>query len=146
MKHLLICSEYPPAPGGGIGRYVENISRLLAESGETVHVIGQLWEGAEKEVEERCSGRLIIHRIPFQDWTAFLNPKPSPLIRAKKAKDLFRSSYFPQCFSWMVAPLAEHLVVNEGIDIIEAPEYEAPLYYFQLRRSQGLGPKKTPTC
>ncbi len=35
---------------------------------------------------------------------------------------------------------------QEGIDIIEAPDYEAPLYYFQLRRALRLGAKKTPPC
>jgi len=44
MKHLIISREYPPSqPQGGIGTNVENIARLLADSGETVHVIGQLW-------------------------------------------------------------------------------------------------------
>jgi hypothetical protein len=46
MKHLIICREYPPAPPGGIGTYVDHISRLLGENGETGHVIGQLWEKA----------------------------------------------------------------------------------------------------
>jgi len=52
MKHLIIFSEYPPAPGGGIGTHVWNMARLLADSGETIHVIGQLWKGAEQDVEE----------------------------------------------------------------------------------------------
>jgi len=52
MKHLILCREYPPAPGGGIGAYVWHISRLLAESGESVHVIAQAWEGAEGPLEE----------------------------------------------------------------------------------------------
>ena len=41
MKYLIICREYPPAPGGGIETYVFNISHLLAARGETVHVISQ---------------------------------------------------------------------------------------------------------
>jgi glycogen synthase len=146
MKHLIICREYPPAPGGGIGTYAFNISRLLAENGETVHVISQLWEGAEKAVEETCNGRLIVHRVPFEDWTAFLRPKPSPLLRSKEALRLFKSSFYPQAFAWTAGLLAERLVVEEGIDIIEAQEYEAPLYYFQLRRALGEGPKEKPPC
>ncbi|MEP9410703.1 MAG: glycosyltransferase [Candidatus Brocadia sp.] len=146
MKHLIICREYPPAPGGGIGTYVLHISRLLAESGETVHVIGQLWEGAEKKVEEKVHGRLIIHRIPFEDWTSFPDRKLSPEIKSLEEKGLFESSFHPQCFSWEASLLAESLVEQEGIDIIEAQEYEAPLYYFQLRRALGFGPKKYPPC
>lgn len=146
MKHLIICREYPPAPSGGIGTYVLHISQLLAESGETVHVIGQLWAGAEKEVEEKCHGRLIIHRVPFENWKSFLDRKPSPAIKSKKVRGLFESSFSPQCFAWLAGLLAERLVDQEGIDVIEAQEYEAPLYYLQLRRALGLGPKKQPPC
>lgn len=146
MKHLIIGREYPPAPSGGIGTYVVHISQLLAESGEIVHVISQLWEGAEKEVEEKCNGRLIIHRVPFQDWTSLIGSKPNPAIKSKTAGYLFESDFHPQCFSWQASLLAEKLVEQEGIDIIEAQEFEAPLYYFQIRRALGFGPNKRPPC
>ena len=146
MKHLIICREYPPAPGGGIGTYVLHISRLLAESGETVHIIGNLWEGARQEIEEKCDGRLIIHRVPLGDWTSSPGAKPSPAIRSEESIALFKSSFYPQSFSWQASLLAEELVEQEGIDIIEAQDFEAPLYYFQLRRALGLGPKRQPPC
>ncbi len=98
MKHLIICREYPPAPGGGIGTYVWHMAQLLSGRGETVHVIGQLWEGAEKEIEERCNGRLIIYRVPFLDWTSFLGSKPNPAIKSKPARKLFKSSFFSAMF------------------------------------------------
>jgi len=145
VKHLIICREYPPAPSGGIGTYVDHISRLLAESGETVHVIGQMWAGAEEAREERVAGRLIIHRIPFEDWIA-PGRKQHPAIRSHEAIGLYESSVPPQSFSWQASLLAEHLIEQEGIDIVEAQEYEAPLYYLQLRRSLGLGPKRQPPC
>lgn len=146
MKHLFICKEYPPAPSGGIGTYVQNIAGLLARSGEVVHVIGQLWEGAERPVEEFYSGRLIVHRIPFEDWTSLVGPGLHPAVNSRDGKSLYQSSYAPQCFSWHAAMLAERLVEAEGIDLIEAQEFEAPLYYFQLRRALGLGPKRRPPC
>ena len=146
MKHLIICREYPPAPGGGIGTYVLHIATLLAEIGETVHVIGQLWRGAEKALEEQCHGRLIVHRLPFEDWTAFLSPKPRAARKNSVVRALFDSGYHPQCFSWQASLLAEYLIEQEGIDIVEAQEYEAPLYYLQLRRALGLGPKRQPPC
>lgn len=147
MKHLIICPEYPPAPipPGGIGTYVLHISRLLAESGENVHVIGQLWEGATKTIEEKCNGRLIIHRVAIDDWES-LDHNPISEIRSKGVKGLFQSSFPPQCFSWQAGLLAENLIEREGIDVIEAQDYEAPLYYFQLRRALGMGPKKRPPC
>lgn len=147
MKHLIICPEYPPAqiPPGGIGTYVVHISHLLAECGETVHVIAQLWDGAPKEIEEKCDGRLIIHRVLINDWKT-LNKNPISEIRSKEVKGLFQSSYPPQCFSWQAGLLAENLVGQEGIDIIEAQDYEAPLYYLQVRRALGMGPQRRPPC
>ncbi|MBD1995861.1 glycosyltransferase [Leptolyngbya sp. FACHB-541] len=148
MKHLIICGEYPPAPfpPGGIGTYVMHIARLLAESGETVHVITQLWAGAAKQIEEKCQGRLIIHRVPLDDWDSFLLRSPNSEQRAKEVKALSQSCFPAQAFSWQASLLAEQLVEEEGIDLIEAQDYEAPLYYFQLRRALGLGPKQTPPC
>ena len=146
MKHLIVSREFPPAPSGGIGTYVHHISRLLAESGETVHVIGQLWKGAEREIEEHCHGRLVVHRIPYEDWTTFSRPRPNRRMRSKIERDLFASELPAQCFSWQASLLAERLVAQEGIDVIEAQDYEAPLYYFQLRRTRGLGPKRRPPC
>jgi glycosyltransferase involved in cell wall biosynthesis len=40
--------------------------------------------------------------------------------------------------------LAEKLIAQEEIDIIEGQDFEAPLYYLQLRRALGLGPKRRP--
>ena len=146
MKHLVICREYPPAPSGGIGTYVGNMSRLLAEAGETVHVIGQRWKGAEKTLEERYNGRLVIHRLPCENWRAVLRSRPHSLLQSKTARALYGVDFPPLCFSWLASSLAERLVAEEGIDLVEAQDYEAPLYYFQLRRALGLGPKRHPPC
>jgi len=146
MRHLIICREYPPAPGGGIGTYAFLISHLLAEFGETVHVISQVWEGAEKTIQEECNGRLIIHRIPFEDWTALRKPKPHPDLGSDIGRSLFNTEFYAQGFSWEAGLLAERLVDAEGIDLIEAQEYEAPLYYFLLRRASGLGARRSPPC
>lgn len=144
MRHLIICREFPPAPGGGIGTYVANMSRLLAEHGEIVHVISQRCEHEERACEEMCEGRLIVHRVAFDDWTALMGARPHPELPPGIESRLFRSSFHPQCFAWSAAILAERLVVEEGVDVIEAQEYEAPLYYFQLRRALGLGPDRQP--
>lgn len=146
MNHLIICREYPPAPGGGIGTYAQNISRLLAESGETVHVIGQMCATAQKPMEELYHGRLIIHRLPFEGRLAFLWPRASSLMHSKVAQALYASDFPPRSFSWLAGALAERLVQEAAIDVIEAQDYEAPLYYFQLRRALGLGPKRRPPC
>jgi glycosyltransferase involved in cell wall biosynthesis len=148
MKHLIICSEYPPAPPppGGIGTYVLHIARLLAEHGETVHVISQLWAGAPQKIDQQYDGRLIVHRVPVGDQESFLAHSPISKSRAREVKGLFQSSFNPQCFSWQACLLAESLVNQEGIDVIETQDYLAPLYYFQLRRALGMGPKRHPPC
>ncbi|MBV8883191.1 MAG: glycosyltransferase, partial [Chroococcidiopsidaceae cyanobacterium CP_BM_RX_35] len=150
MKHLILCPEYPPAPipPGGIGVYAVHIAQLLAEHGETVHVIAQLWVGASQPIEEKYQGRLIIHRVPLGDWgTALLTLLKLPLERPSKVVKALSQSRFPgQCFSWQACLLIEKLVEEEGIDLIEAQDYQAPLYYFQLRRALGLGPKRKPPC
>jgi glycosyltransferase involved in cell wall biosynthesis len=66
--------------------------------------------------------------------------------RRKELTGLHASGFPPQSFSSQAGLLAEILVENEGIDVIEAQEYEAPLYYFQLRRAVGWGPRRSPPC
>ncbi|GAN33099.1 MAG: glycosyltransferase [Candidatus Brocadia sp. AMX2] len=146
MKHLIVCSEYPPAPGGGIGTYGVHIARLLAEKGETVHVIGKFYEGSNRQTEEQCNGRLIIHRLPYMNCKSFMTHESNSLIKFKKVNHLFKWSLHSQSFSWQASLLTEKLIEQEGIDIIESQDYEAPLYFFQLRRAMGLGPKRRPPC
>jgi glycosyltransferase involved in cell wall biosynthesis len=143
MKHLIICREVPPAPSGGIGTYVAHIAPLLAEAGETVHVIGQLWREANREIEESHGGRLIVHRLPYQDWDSDGPRFPSWDVTLS---GLFRSDFPPSAFAWQAGLLAERLVESEGINLIEAQEYEAPLWFFQLRRALGMGPRRQPPC
>jgi glycosyltransferase involved in cell wall biosynthesis len=147
VRHLIISREYPPAAyaPGGIGTYVANIARLLAERGETVHVIGQRWEGAPAARESFVEGRLVVHRIGASD----LPPHADPAEGARLVRELdgLKKSDFPaQWFSWHAAQLAERLIAEEGIDVIEGQEWEAPLYHLLLRRALGLGPARTPPC
>jgi glycogen synthase len=144
MKHLIICREYPPAPlpPGGIGTYVLHIARLLAEHGETVHVIAERWNGAPRASETRCAGRLLVHRVAVG---APLDRRPAPAV-AQELAALRESAFRPQAFAYQAALLAERLVERDGIDVIEAQEWEAPLYFFQLRRALGLGPTRRPPC
>jgi glycogen(starch) synthase len=143
MKHLLICREYPPAPypAGGIGTYAMHISRLLAEAGETVHVLAQRWAGAPDRQQVSHEGRLIVHRVALdEDLSGGVAGEKDPL------RMLAWSNCPSQVFSWQTARYAERLIDQEGIDLIEAPEWEAPLYYLQLRRALGLGPQRQPPC
>lgn len=149
VRHLIVCNEYPPAPlgqPGGIGAYAASLSRLLAQAGETVHVIGTLWEGAPRETEEQCSGRLIVHRVPLDEALTASRRRRDVTDCAEVLEALRRSEFPPQAFAWQAALLAERLVEDEGIDVVEAQEFHAPLHYFQLRRALGLGPRARPPC
>jgi glycogen synthase len=132
MRHLIVCSEYPPASRvGGIGTYTHHIARLLAESGETVHVIAELLKSGPEAEQELCDGRLLIHRVPFTE---------------SQLHSEFPRFTQDQTFSWHAALLAEKLIVEEKIDLIEGSEYEGPLYYLLVRRALGLGPENPPPC
>ncbi len=147
MKHLIISREYPPAPyaPGGIGAYVSNLSRLLAERGETVHIIAQRWVGAPEAREAFYDGRLIVHRIGETDFPDHAGPNTAE--RLKRELEGLKATAFPtQWFAWHAAFLAEHLIEQEGIDVVEGQDWEAPLYYFLLRRAIGIGPWRRPAC
>lgn len=148
MRHLIICPEYPPTsePIGGIATYVMHISQLLAEAGETVHLIGMLWGAGTKKLEESCGGRLIIHRVPLNEIIPGTRTEPHPTVARAELNGLEESPFPQQGFSWQASLLAEKLIVEANIDVIEAQEFFAPLYYLQLRRALGLGPMRQPPC
>jgi len=143
MIHLILSREYPPAPypAGGIGTYAHNMAQLLAERGETVHVIGQRWAGADAPLEVRCGGRLVIHRVGCGDR----DPAPQQPSDVA-ALDLLDTQTPAQWFSWRAGRLAETLVESEGIDAVEGQDWEAPPYHLLLRRALGLGPLRRAPC
>lgn len=145
MRHLFISREFPPCnyPPGGIGTYVANIARLLAERGEIVHVIGERWSGAPAARQELLDGRLIIHRVGQDD----VPDRPGEEHRLARELAGLKASAVPiQWFAWAAAYLAEHLVEGDGIDVIEGQDWEAPLVHFLRRRALGLGPIRKPPC
>lgn len=146
MTHLILCREYPPAPypAGGIGTYARHIAHLLAEAGETVHMIGQRWEGAPDPLVATCGGRLIVHRISVEEPIA--STPEEECAQREILRQLGASTCPTQLFSWQAARYIEALLERETIDVIEAQEWEAPLYYLLARRAAGLGPKQQPPC
>ena len=144
MKHLIVSREYPPAPGGGIGTYVMEMSAALARAGDTVHVITQRWTGAESPLEYAEDGRLVIHRVPYAGPAALVGWRAHRALDDPLARRLFRSAVPAQAFAWQAALVAEQIIETHDIDVIEGQEYEAPLYYLQHRRMQGIGPARRP--
>jgi glycosyltransferase involved in cell wall biosynthesis len=118
---------------------------LLAEHGEIVHVVSQLWHRATREVERLCGGRLVIHRVPLDEPVPAAWHLEAPELAASALAGL-RSESPSASFGWQASLLAEMLVEREAIDVVEAQDFEAPLYYFQLRRALGRGPAHRPPC
>lgn len=148
MKHLFLCREYSPTayPPGGIGTYVRHMTSLLARAGETVHVIAHRWDGAPDARQESVGGRLIVHRVALDEPILDKWAISQALGDQQVPRGLLASSFPSQAFSWQAALLAERLIESEGVEVIEAQEWEAPLYYFQLRRALNLGPARRPPC
>ncbi len=120
------------------------MATLLAQHGEVVHVIAHRWDGAARPREELLAGRLVVHRVALDE------PAPRGAFTGSGGREvpegLLASACPVQAFAWQAARLAERLIESEGIDIVEAQEWEAPLYYLQLRRALGLGPRRRPPC
>ena len=146
MNHLFVCREYPPASyaPGGIGTYVTQMASLLTKAGETVHVIAERWEGAPNKTSVELGGRLLVHRISADDDVA--PPAGLKMPQTELVRALLDSDSPSLAFSWQAAQLIEKLAESEQIDVVEAPEWEAPLYCYQLRRALGLGPVNRPPC
>jgi len=134
MRLCFVSREYPPNPMGGIGTYVFNMARVFAGSGDTVHVLTQDCPDAPSHGFDNpavsCDGRLIVRYLPFADrnWNiaqSVKNPTTDALARCDCAA----------VFGAVASDALEKLLLAEPIDAIEAPEYEAPLLYFQERRA-----------
>src|SRR5688500_3366055 len=124
MRHLIISREYPPAPYpmGGIGTYVRHVARLLAEAGEEVHVIAQRFAAAPEPTTTSVGGRLTVHRVPLDAPLEQLAPAARPEHRVALAT-LATTRVPALAFAWQAAALAEWLVEQVGIDLMERPEH-----------------------
>ena len=71
MKLTYICNEYPPAPHGGIGTFVQTLARGLVAEGHTVSVVG--WGAKLGETDDQGVRvvTLPISRKPGFGW--FIN-------------------------------------------------------------------------
>lgn len=111
-----------------------------------MHVVGERWPGSEDARTESFGGRLVVHRVPVETPGLLYGTRRHREVPSGPAVELFKSGGAAASFAWQVAGLAEQLIAAGAIDLIEAPEYEAPLVVFQLRRSLGLGPDRQPPC
>ncbi|KAF0095176.1 MAG: group 1 glycosyl transferase [Puniceicoccaceae bacterium 5H] len=133
MHVCFVSREYPPNAMGGIGTYVMNMTHLLAEAGHTVTVLTQWCEAAPTKGLEQPAlshdNRLRVYYLPLVDANWAMYPEVAgPETEALAARDLIAT------FAWVVAEALDQLVAQDPIQVIEAPEYEAPGLIWQLRR------------
>ena len=67
MHICFACSEYPPAPHGGIGSFVQTLGRELVLRGHRVSAVGMYGYGPHLEGEEDDCGVRVI-RVPSRGW------------------------------------------------------------------------------
>jgi glycosyltransferase involved in cell wall biosynthesis len=134
MHVCFVSREYPPNPMGGIGTYVANMTRVLAEAGVDVSVLTQDCPQAPTHGYGNpaisCNGRLRVRYLPFvdSDWRLF------PASWNTETEALSKRDAVA-AFGPVVSTALEKLLLAEKIDAIEAPEYEAPLLHFQAKRA-----------
>lgn len=110
MKLCFICREYPPAPRtAGIGSTTRDMARALARLGHRVRVVAPAWEAPGLHED----GDVIVHRVP-------LPPSQVPGIARLAGQTLDRLSW-----SWAAAREVSRLHRDEGLDVVEAPEFGA---------------------
>jgi len=120
----VVSEEYPSETGwGGIGTYTYNLARGLAASGHRVHVITRGW-GAEG-VEE--AEGVLVHRVAV--------PNPSWRWGTWWINQRFRETREILLWNLGVRRAVQRIVSEDGLDVIEAPEYHAQA----LVASLGLG-------
>jgi glycosyltransferase involved in cell wall biosynthesis len=63
MKIVMLCNEYPPAPHGGIGTFVQIMARALAQRGHGVRVLGT---GPRDELQR--DGDVAVQTVSERYW------------------------------------------------------------------------------
>ena len=90
MHVCFACSEYPPAPHGGIGSFVQTLGRELVRKGHHVSVVGIYADRPEaEEKQDDCGVRVI--RVPSRG-PPMLRVLPNLLRYRKAIRDLHRET------------------------------------------------------
>jgi glycosyltransferase involved in cell wall biosynthesis len=102
MKIVYVCNEYPPAPHGGIGTFVQTISQGMAGGGHRVTVVGLARDNAE-----RMDGQVRVITLARARIRA-----GRPLLDRRRLR------------RWITADAA-----HDPVDIVEVPECDGLLPY-----------------
>ncbi len=94
---------------------------MLAAAGDSVHIVAQRWAGAPEATTRSADGRITVHRVPL-DATISGGPEPDTT-----RDGLLRSRNPVATFAWQAGLVARQLIDRDGVDVVEAPDWEAPL-------------------
>lgn len=141
MKICFISQEFPPDTGwGGIGTYVYNISRGLAELGHQVDVITRAIK--QDGLEEFCDGRLRIHRVWHKDYP-MLRKMPWNLLKPY----LHLHHVLDRPLGWGCGAFKhlQKLLTQTSFQIVEVAEHNADGFLYAVNKTilkkQGTLPK-----
>lgn len=110
MNLCFICREYPPAPRmGGIASATRDQARALARLAHRVHVVAPAWEVPGTSDEEG----VLVHRVRAGRWQV-------PVVARYTSQTLDRLGW-----SWAAAQAVGRLHREEGLEVVEAPEFAA---------------------
>jgi glycosyltransferase involved in cell wall biosynthesis len=141
MKICFVSHEYEPFYGGGIATYHNAAARQLAEAGHTVHVVTNAarYGREEPRFSERRwqDGNLTVHRLPYFDDCGeapkgFTFNGVGPGISPRDADSW--AAHISNQTAYAAANYIELLNEEIGLDVIEAPEYFAEIFYVLRRR------------
>lgn len=111
-RSLRVCLISEEEEGwGGIGTYTAVLSRGLLDLGHTVHVVLRGWE---EDRREEIDG-IAVHRV--------IVPEPSWRRGTEHVVERLHSAREALLWSWRVGGCVRAIAANEGLDVVEAPEY-----------------------
>jgi glycogen(starch) synthase len=134
MNICFISQEFPPDTGwGGIGTYVYNISRGLAEIGHHVDVITRATTTDGMVIS--YEGRLRVHRVWQKDYP-WLRQKP--LAYFNWYHHLHHLLDRPLGWGYGAYKHVQRVLRERPVDIIEAPEHNADGFVYLARRLSNI--------
>ncbi|MEO0479904.1 MAG: glycosyltransferase family 4 protein [Planctomycetota bacterium] len=158
MKIAIVSYEYDPFPGGGIATYHNAAVRILAEAGHEVHVVtNSALHGREEEHYKQAvheapidgPGSLTIHRLHYFDSSREV-PRNAQFLDVCPDRYAGRAHLYGACPSNIAASQAaayvEHLHRQQGLDVVECPEFFAEAFYMLRARRSGRSASFPPIC
>jgi len=100
---LFVCNEYPPAPHGGIGAFVQTLAEALVERGHSASVIGRYGDGSLPS--QIVQNGVMVHRLLMN--------------KLRKVGPVWDRI--------MLYKAIEALIREQGVSVVEYPDFQSDL-------------------